>query len=649
MDEGLLWGGASLLEAEELLKSGALNDPGFKVAQAFIQASVELRARQEQEEDAQRTAQQELKHTQVLAKEQQKRADDQALANNQLRRVQNWLFAAIVIVFLLAVAAAGLGQKAQQQADIAATAEIRAQDAAKQTKLTQSKFWAEEVTSTITKQPQGSLLLAAEAVALSTQLQGEPIPRTVQALQSILAQTGGEPLLSNDNHVIADANLLTISPDQHWLAAGSRDGAIYLWDLTANKPLTAVTTLHPHTAAVTTMAFSSDGHWLATGSKDHTVQLTYMTATEFAASVTLTGHSDDVTTLAFKPTNILTDGSAWLATGSAGGTVQLFALDGQDSTTGLTAFKTLLEEASISKVAFSPDGRWLATITISDTLKLWKVDPNHPAMDSQVLSREKAGLIAFSPNGKWLVAASNKSPNVQLYAMANPDGPFLGGQLPGQGQGIYALAFDATERWLAVGSDDGSVQIWDLDAVMSQLQLPQLPEQPPVASPTGEQPLVLSYPMLTATIPLLLSGHNGAVSALAFAPASDYLATGGVDYSFRLWRMADLVAESGPVLYPWLKFYSSDGAMEAILWGEQKDLLDDQEKKVFTYTYNRDGSIRLWKPLAPPPTLKDLTTEELVALACARAGRDFSALEKALYFGDSQYVSTCSQINVQPR
>lgn len=613
-DESALWSG---LQLEEALRFEDLD----RLEREFVEASIALRNRQAEEKEAQRAAQQELHDAQVKLK------------------FQNRLRAAMVVVILLAVAAAVLGYQAQKQADIAENKE-------KQAKLNLSKLWAAEAQNLVTEQPQGSLLLAAEAVTLSAQLQGEPLPQTVRALNSILTRTGGEPLQTNDSRIITDATVLTLSPDQHWLAAGSRNGAVYLWNLTTDKPLTAITMLHPHKEAITSMAFSIDGHWLATGSKDNTVQLIDMLATNFTATVKLTEHRDDVTTLAFRPTNRLTNGSTWLAVGSADKTVQFFDLTDQDPITVSTFFQ---EDAGIHKIIFSPDGRWLATVTTSDTLRLRDVATmaaNRHGLDSWVLSREKDGLIAFSPKGTWLVAASNTSPNVQLYAMAEPDThsltpniQFLGGQLLGHGQGVHALAFDTDEQWFAVGNNNGSVRLWNLHTVLPRP--PMLPKQPLVGSLTDNSSLeVLPYPVLTKTVSLLFSNHISAVSALAFDSAGEWLATGGIDHSFQLWHIADLVAESQPTFAPTSKLYGSDGTIEIILWGDQKEQV---------FIYSDDGSIRLWKPFAPPPVLQDLTTEEWVALACTRAGRDFSEEEKVQHFGDAQYVSACAQINAQPR
>jgi WD40 repeat protein len=59
-------------------------------------------------------------------------------------------------------------------------------------------------------------------------------------------------------------------------------------------------------------------------------------------------------------------------------------------------------------VAFSPNGRTLATASNDKTTKLWDVtDPAHPAL-SATLTAHSGGVdgVAFSPDGRTLATAS---------------------------------------------------------------------------------------------------------------------------------------------------------------------------------------------------------------------------------------------------
>ena len=77
------------------------------------------------------------------------------------------------------------------------------------------------------------------------------------------------PLSGHGNSVTS----LAFSPDGRWLATGSADTTVRLWDMHAPDPSADPLTLRGHAEEVTAVAFSPDGRWLATGSKDHTARL----------------------------------------------------------------------------------------------------------------------------------------------------------------------------------------------------------------------------------------------------------------------------------------------------------------------------------------------------------------------------------------
>jgi len=89
---------------------------------------------------------------------------------------------------------------------------------------------------------------------------------------------------------------VAFSPDGKFVASGSRDNTVCLWDVESGA---AVRTLTGHTGRVSSVAFSPDKKLLASGSRDNTARL-WEVATGTAVR-TLTGPKGGVTSVAFAP------------------------------------------------------------------------------------------------------------------------------------------------------------------------------------------------------------------------------------------------------------------------------------------------------------------------------------------------------------
>jgi WD40 repeat protein len=63
---------------------------------------------------------------------------------------------------------------------------------------------------------------------------------------------------------------VAFSPDDKYLASGSKDKTVKLWSVESQKE---ITTLQGHSSSVKSVAFSPDGKYLASGSDDKTVKL----------------------------------------------------------------------------------------------------------------------------------------------------------------------------------------------------------------------------------------------------------------------------------------------------------------------------------------------------------------------------------------
>jgi WD40 repeat protein len=182
---------------------------------------------------------------------------------------------------------------------------------------------------------------------------------------------------------------------------GVSHGSVHVLDAETGGVLT---TLRPR-GRVICLAADATGSQLAMGMAIGTA---YVVATsDGAARARLAGHDDAVCAVAFSP-----DGRR-LATGSLDGTARLWHTDGDT-----------IEQACLSGhggavegVAFSPDGSRLLTATADGTVRLWDAALGR-LLCVLPAARGAAGAAAISPDGRFVLAGS-ESGGVRLWGLTN--------------------------------------------------------------------------------------------------------------------------------------------------------------------------------------------------------------------------------------
>ena len=112
----------------------------------------------------------------------------------------------------------------------------------------------------------------------------------------------------------------------------------------------------------------------------------------------------------------------------------------------------------VSSVTFSPDGRTLA-FADDTSVRLWDVSTWKPV---RVLDASFARSVVFSPNGRILAFGSGYK-TIKLCDVATGKIICI---LNGHASHVMSVAFSPDGCCLASGSDDGTVLIWNMEAIL---------------------------------------------------------------------------------------------------------------------------------------------------------------------------------------
>ena len=221
----------------------------------------------------------------------------------------------------------------------------------------------------------------------------------------------GQPLKGHTSWITS----LVFSPDGKMLASGSPGNTIILWDVSTRQPIGQPLTSHidgEGPQSVNSLAFSPDGKKLASGTGNFMSGgfsgriILWDVATRQPIGQPFTGHRDGISSIAFSP-----DGKT-LASGSDDTTIILW-----DVVTGQPIGQPLTNHTNgVSSVAFSPDGKTLASggcgkkddayNCVQGEIILWDVATRQPIGQPLTGHTDSIFSVAFSPDGKTLASGS---------------------------------------------------------------------------------------------------------------------------------------------------------------------------------------------------------------------------------------------------
>ena len=225
----------------------------------------------------------------------------------------------------------------------------------------------------------------------------------------------------------------------------------------------------------------------------------------------------------------------WLAVPSADRVLRLWEGEGSG------AVRVVSEGVAPWSVAWSPDGRILAAGMVLREAVLWDVESAAPAR--RLDHPRGAPAVLFAPDGRTLITGGDD----HLLRIWDLGTGAPRGRLSGHSKGVTGLAWQPQGAYLASSSLDRTVRLWDVTAEREALtlrghqggvlDLAWSPDGRFLVSASSDSVLRVWHPERGAEIGRL-EGHGGAVTGVCFSPDGRLLISKSLDGTVRFWSTA---------------------------------------------------------------------------------------------------------------
>jgi WD40 repeat protein/serine/threonine protein kinase len=357
----------------------------------------------------------------------------------------------------------------------------------------------------------------------------------------------------------------------------------------------------------------------------------YLQAQTDTSSLTLGGHSFPVVNVEFSP-----DGKA-LTTRSPGSTIVFNAANGAEVSRGnndqgavFSPDGTRVAEAcavdldkkpavrvsdarsgrevallrghakDVVCVAFSPDGRRLATGSADHTARVWDAASGRE-LASLKGHAAAVNAIAFSPDGARVATASADG-TARTWDEAGSKASQMA-VMSGHAKGVRCVAFSHDGTRTVTGSEDQTARVWDAatGAQVAVLRGPRLPVRCVAFSPDGARvaagagdAIVRLWEVSGAREVGVFRGHADAVLSVAFSPDGTRLAAGSEDTTARVWDIPTPITGNCVAFSPDGRRLATTAGNAARVWdlatGVPLAELRGHEATARAVTFSPDGS-----------------------------------------------------------
>lgn len=289
------------------------------------------------------------------------------------------------------------------------------------------------------------------------------------------------------------------------------------------------------TRPVSSAAFSEDSTLLMTASWSGLCKLWSVPDCELKQ--TMRGHASYVGGVALRP-GVKQDEENVVAMASGGhdGAVKLWGFGNEESIADITGHMP----NRVSKVAFHPSGRFLATACYDSSWRLWDLEQKTEVLHQEGHAKP-VHCLSYQSDGSVLVTGGLDAFGRVWDLRTGRCIMFLEGHLGA----IFGADFSPNGFHIATGSQDNTCKIWDLRRRQPVYTIPahtNLISDVKYQRDGGSFLVTCSYDSTTKIWsnktwqPLkTLQGHDNKVIAVDVSPDSQYIATTSFDRTFKLW------------------------------------------------------------------------------------------------------------------